>query len=979
MTQRGVGLMQASTTAPSPPAPPHATRAPMREAPLHLARLIDAARLRTELSAVTAPDAPAGRAEALRLFKAAHAEGLRAAEAMLRQDRSGRACVRRISAFTDILIRALHDFALTRVFCVENLSKAERMGVCAVGGYGRGMLSPRSDLDLLFLLPAKQTALGESLTEYMLYMLWDMGLAVGHSTRDVAECIRQARADMTVRTALLESRHLHGDEALHEALVKRYDAEVVRGTAHDFIAAKLAERDARHSTAGRSRYLVEPNVKEGKGALRDLQTLYWIGKYYLQARRVDELVAQGALSPAELRRFRKAQSFMWAVRSHMHFETGREQDVLHFELQPLVAARLGYTDRPGQSAVERFMKHYFLTARDVGELTRIVCAELEEAEAKEVPRVGGVELRRIGVGPVNLRNMGLGTAMRAVTHRRQSIEGTRDFVARRGRIDAAEAGLFQERPAAMLEMFAIAEREGLLFHPDAMHAVRRALPLVTREVRTDPAAVAAFMAVLTSPREPETFLRKMSECGLLGRFVPEFGQVVAMMQFSMYHHYTVDEHLLRAVGAFSRLEKGRLADDLPFVSGIVASLDREVMFVALLLHDIAKGRDEDHSVAGARLARRIGPRLGLAPEQTELVSWLVLEHLTMSNTAQTRDLSDFGTIADFAGKVQSVERLRHLMALTVCDIRAVGPGVWNGWKGQLLRTLYHEAEPHLTGGFAARPIAARARERREALVEAAVADGMEAGEAARIAALHHASYLLSTAADDQLRHARLISRADGADHGKGDALAIDTRTRGKDCVTEITVLAPDHPHLLSIVAGACAAADANIVAAKIATTTDGRALDSVLITCAFEDEEDEARRARRIMGTIRDVLAGRARVPQLVAERAAGAHRKGRRARPFAVTPRVRIDNELSNVFTVVEIEGADRPGLLSEITAVLAGANLDIGSAQVTTFGEKIVDTFYVRDLVGAKVTSQSRLETLRERLLGLFETARQKQAEPA
>ena len=941
----------------------------MREAPIHLDRLLDVARLRARLSAVTEPAAPTGRAEALAIFKEAHAQGLAAAEAMLRADGSGRACVRRISAFTDALVRVLHDFALARVFRVENLSKSERMCVCAVGGYGRGMLSPRSDLDLLFLLPAKQTALGESVTEYMLYMLWDMKLAVGHSTRDVAECIRQAHADMTVRTALLESRAIHGDTALHDEMVERFERDVMRGTAHEFIAAKLCERDERHARAGASRYLVEPNVKEGKGGLRDLQTLYWIGKYYLEARHVDELVRRGAVSSAELRRFRKAQSFLWAVRSHMHFETGRAQDVLHFDLQPHVAERLGYTDRPGQPAVERFMKHYFLTVREVGDLTRIVCAELEEREAKAAPRVGGVELGRIGVGPVNLHNIGLGPAVRAVTHRRQSIAGTDDFVSRRGRIDVAEPGLFETRPAAMLDLFAVAEREGLLFHPDAMHAVRRALPLVTRAVRTDEGAVRSFMAVLTSPREPEIYLRKMSDCGLLGRFLPEFGRVVAMMQFSMYHHYTVDEHLLRAVGAFSRLEKGLLESDHPLVTAHVDALDREVMFTALLLHDIAKGRDEDHSVAGARVARRICPRLRLSPEQTELVSWLIGEHLTMSNTAQTRDLSDFGTISTFAARVQSVERLRHLLALTVCDIRAVGPGVWNGWKGQLLRTLYHETEPLLTGGFAARPIAARAREKREALVKAATADGMEDAEAARVAGLHHSSYLLSTAADDQLRHARFISRADAGN----ETLALDARFRADDGVTEITVLAPDHPHLLSAVAGACAAADANIVAAKIATTTDGRALDSVLVSCAFDDEADEMRRARRVLQTIRDVLAGKARVPDLVRARAAGAHRKGRRAKPFTVAPRVRVDNDLSNVFTVVEIEGADRPGLLSEITAVLAAANLDIGSAQVTTFGEKIVDTFYLRDLIGAKITSKSRLETLRERLLALFETGGQ------
>ena len=913
---------------------------------------------------VAGGDAEAARPQVLARLKRARDEGTAAIEAMLAEDRSGRLATQRLSALADHIVRVVHDFALRHVFKAQNLSEGERMSVCAVGGYGRGMIAPRSDLDLLFLLPAKQTALGESLTEYILYMLWDLGFTVGHSTRSLAECMRQAKADMTVRTALLESRFLVGEAALHDRLVERYHEEVAAGTASEFIDAKLAERDQRHAKAGSSRYLVEPNVKEGKGGLRDLQTLYWIGKYVYRVRSVEELVKRGTFSRTELSRFRKAQSFLWAVRCHLHFETGREQDVLRFDLQPLVARRLGFVERTdkqvGLKPVERFMKRYFLTVREVGELTRIVCAELEEEDAKAAP-----VLDRIGLSLPGLGEVSLGSAKRAITHRTKPIGATRDFVERRGRIDVADDGVFARDPVNLVRIFEVAERESLLFHPDALHLVRRSLGLIDRTVRADPAAAEAFMAVLTSRRDPEGYLRKMNESGVLPRLVPEFGRVVAMMQFSMYHHYTVDEHLLRSIGAFHRLEAGEIAGEHPLAMRVLAEIDRRVLLVALFLHDIAKGRPEDHSIAGARVARKVCPRLGLTPGETETVAWLIEAHLVMSNTAQSRDLSDFRTIKDFAQTVQTIERLRLLLILTICDIRAVGPGVWNAWKGQLLRTLYLETEPHLTGGFTAQPLETRVRERREAMVEACVADGMTAAEAARVAGLLYPSYLLSVPVEGQVRQARFISQADA----RGEALAIAERTLAFEGITEIDVLAPDHPHLVSIIAGACAAADANIVSARIATTADGRALNTFDVTRAFDDDEDEMRRARRISALVREVLTGTKRVPQLVAERAEGAHRKQRRARAFPVETRVRIDNDLSNAFTVIEIEGQDRPGVLSRITDALSASNLNIGSAHIVTFGEKIVDTFYVTDLIGAKLTSDARIEALRARLTAVFE----------
>ncbi|MCB1419867.1 MAG: nucleotidyltransferase domain-containing protein, partial [Notoacmeibacter sp.] len=345
---------------------------------LKLNEMIDSDALREELTALTAASGGDGspldiRAAVLDMLKRTLSDGHARAETMLLADGGGTACAARLSHLMDELIRVLYDFAIHHVYRAKNPSQAERMAVVAVGGYGRGTLAPGSDIDLLFLLPYKQTPWGEQVVEYMLYMLWDMGLKVGHATRNIDECVRLARTDITIRTAVLEARFIWGDKELFGELLSRFDNEVVKGTGAEFVAAKLGERDERHTKQGESRYKVEPNIKEGKGGLRDLQTLFWIGKYYYRVATAEELIGK-AFTRKEYNIFRRADDFLWAVRCHMHFVTGKAEERLHFELQRDVAARLNYHDTPGLSYVERFMKHYFLVAKDVGDLTRIFCA-----------------------------------------------------------------------------------------------------------------------------------------------------------------------------------------------------------------------------------------------------------------------------------------------------------------------------------------------------------------------------------------------------------------------------------------------------------------------------------------------------------------------------------------------------------------------------------------------------------------------------
>ncbi|PRD43372.1 [protein-PII] uridylyltransferase [Phyllobacterium phragmitis] len=913
----------------------------MSASDLKLEQIVNAEKLRGQLDALAGQaDAQAIRGQVLQTLKATLADGRASAEAMLMKDGGGVLCATRLSHLMDVIIETLYDFATTTVYPATNPSTSERMALVAVGGYGRGTLAPGSDIDLLFLLPYKQTPWGEQVVEYVLYMLWDMGLKVGHATRNIDESIRLSREDMTIRTAILETRFLCGSREVYDEMTGRFDQEVVKGTAPQFIQAKLTERDNRHRKTGETRYLVEPNVKEGKGGQRDLHTLFWIAKYFYRVRTSEELVKAGVLSRAEHKLFNKAEDFLWAVRCHMHFLLGKAEERLSFDIQRDIAHRLGYTAHPGQHDVERFMKHYFLVAKDVGDLTRIICAALEEEQAKHVPGFNRIFL--------------------TFSRRKRKLAGTQDFIADNHRINIANDEVFQHDPVNIIRLFHLADKNGLEFHPHAVQQVSRSLKLINAELRENPEANRLFVEILASPRNPELILRRMNESGVLGRFIPDFGKIVAMMQFNMYHHYTVDEHLLRCIAILSEIEHGELEHEHPLSNTLMPALkkDRNLLYIALLMHDIAKGRPEDHSVAGAKIARKLCPRLGLSPAETETVAWLVQEHLTMSMVAQSRDLNDRKTIEDFADTVQTLERLKLLLILTVCDIKAVGPGVWNGWKGQLLRTLFYETELLLTGGFS--EVSRQDRfEHARAQLATALSSWPQAEREAYLN-LHYQNYFLTVSLEDQVRHANFIRDTDAS----GKPLATMVQPHAFEAVTEITVLSPDHPRLLSVIAGACAGAGANIVDAQIFTTSDGRALDTILINREFETDDDEKRRAERVGKLIEDVLSGRSHLPDMLAKRT----KPKRAAKAFRLEPRVEINNTLSNKFTVVEVEGLDRPGLLSELTGVISDLSLDIASAHITTFGEKVIDAFYVTDLVGHKISSPARQANVRRKLLALL-----------
>ena len=929
--------------------PTSATRAPRQD--VDHGPLIDPAELVRDVSAVSvvAGNNRDARAEVVQRLKKRLAEARRAAEDRLIASIDGRTCAEALSAFQDDVIRALYGWIVDELYPSENPSSGERMTIVATGGYGRGMLAPGSDIDLLFLLPYKQTAWGESVAEAMLYCLWDMGLKVGHATRSVDECIRQARNDFTIRTALLEARYILGDTQLFAELEKRFGAEVVKGTVPEFVAAKLAERDERHRKTGQSRYLVEPNVKDGKGGLRDLHTLFWIARYAYRVKTDEELTKKGVFTRREAQMFRRCETFLWTVRCHLHFLTGRAEERLSFDLQREMAPRLGYRGHNGLADVERFMKHYFLIAKDVGDLTAILCAELEERHEKPTPVLDRFIAR--------LRPKS-----------RRGFKESTDFQIDHDRITVADDGAFARDPVNLIRMFWLADRYNLAFHPDAIRLLTRSLKLVDDKLRNDPVANQLFLSILTSANTPEIVLRRMNEAGILGRFVPDFGRVVAMMQFNMYHHYTVDEHLLRCIGVLHRIEHDGKPED-----GLAADLvktiqprNRELLYVTLFLHDIAKGRPEDHSTAGAKIARRLCPRFGLNALETETVAWLVEQHLVMSTIAQSRDLAERKTIETFANVVQSLERMKLLLILTTADIMAVGPGVWNGWKSQLLRTLYYETEPVVTGGFSevnrSRRVEIAQEEFRRAAPERLPSLSGDALEA--YIGRHYAAYWLKVDLATKIEHARFLQSA----AAEGLSLATRVDLIAGQGVTHLTVLAPDHPRLLSIIAGACAATGANIVGAQIYTTTDGLALDTISISRAFDRDEDEERRAKRIAEAIEKALRGEMKVGEAVAAAAKKSSARNR-SRTFRIAPDVAINNTWSSRYTVIEVSGLDRAGLLHDLTAALSRHSLNIASAYVATFGERAVDVFYVTDLMGAKIQSAQRQAAIRKVLTGVLE----------
>ena len=886
--------------------------------PAALCAALDAAR-------VAHPDDKAFRKAAITLLQEAQSQGRdRIAASFLKAPRASAPTTRAYCWLTDCLVGA--SLYLARTYLSPPDADPGDFALCAVGGYGRGEMAPHSDVDLVFLAPSRISPDLEALIETVLYILWDLHLKVGHSSRTIRDCLKLGTEDYTIRTAMLEIRYLTGNRALANELEKRLWSELFSGSEKDFVEAKLAERQARHTRQGGQRYMVEPNVKEGKGGLRDLQSLYWIAKYVHSVAHTSQLVTLGVFTSEEYKLFLKAESFLWAVRCHLHLLSDRPMDQLTFDMQVAVAERMGYRDRAGRRAVEVFMQDYFRHATIVGEVTRIFLTKMEAAHVKSEPLLERVFRRRPTVS-----------------------KGYHVVLGRLAIVDETE---FLKDKLNLLRLFDEGLRTGMLIHPDSMRMVTANLKLIDDRMRNDPEAARIFMGTLLNHGNPERGLRRMNELGVLAAFIPEFEPIVAMMQFNMYHHYTVDEHTIQCLRNLAQIENGELTEELPVASGILkAGVNRKVLYVALMLHDIGKGRDEDHAIVGARIARTVAPRLGLKPAECETVEWLVRYHLLMSDMAQKRDIADPRTVRDFAKAVRTRERLDLLCVLTVCDIRGVGPGVWNNWKAVLLRGLYGQTRQALETGLEDLNRQYRGQEAKRALLEA-LPDWSKA-ELDREIRRHYPSYWPGLHVTAHKVLAEMLREL------PNDEIRIDLHPDEDRDATRALFAMEDHPGIFSRLAGALALVGANVVDARTFTSKDGYATAAFWVQDA-DGHPYETARLSRLRQMIRKTLRG-----EVVARDAMKDRDKiKKRERAFKVNTAISFDNDGSEIFTIIEVDTRDRPALLYDLTRTLAAAHVQISSAVIATYGEQVVDTFYVKDMFGLKLFSEAKQKSLEAKL---------------
>jgi len=885
---------------------------------------IDSVNLQKSLSAFGV-DHEAHRTDILDLLKDTRKQALDQAFQMFTEGRyGGIETARLIASIYDELISALFHFTTHFVISRDESDDKGSMSVCGVGGYGRGEMAPFSDLDLLFLVPDKQNeAIAQQVTEYMLYMLWDMGLKVGQSIRTVDQNIQMAKSDQTILTALLDLRHICGSQDLSENLFSRFRRDITRGKGRKYIAAKLEERDNRHNREGNSRYVIEPNIKEGKGGLRDLHILYWIARFLdndgkiTDAQKPSIYVDMGLFDAQAADRFERAADFLWRARIHLHLNAGRAVETLSFDHQTVLARKMGHASGPVEEAVERFMREYFLNARDVGALTRIACAKLEAEKSIRLPKGLDAWL------PNSRRNM-----------------KEPEFVLDHGRLMFKNPLDIKQSPSLILHLFEIAGRRNLDIHPDAISAIDFRRNLIDNHFRTDPENAEIFKKILLNSKAPYATLKIMNETGVLGRYLQEFGGIVARTQFNMHHAYTVDEHTLRLVDFFNNIEYGYDEDSQPELTEIVRNFSEEqrlALYLACLLHDTGKGKG-DQCIEGAQLARKALRRMQMSLEMKDAVSWLVRRHLDMSETAQRRDISDPETIADFGTMVGSLSRLQMLYVLTVVDIRSVGPGVWNDWKGSLLKELYRSTAAFLEGKEDLEPAAKAAAARQH--LEEQLPEGMYEKIHGITEALGD-SYWLGFTMTSLVRQARFFNTVIQADKPYG----VHTRVNRKKDITELWVLTRDRRGLFADLAGTIAMCGAQIVGARLHTGPTGQVMD------VFYLQNADGMAYGRLNPDITDNL--RHRIISILENPGQSLRlpkpRLTRRAKAIPIKPDVRIiEKGVRNTQTIIEIEGRDRPGLLFALGDTLLKENISVASAHIEVVGNRAIDAFYVSGVDG-------------------------------
>jgi [protein-PII] uridylyltransferase len=826
--------------------------------------------------------------------------------------------LKHLTEITDHLIHYLCQ-------CAHQHLGIQRAPICiaALGGYGRKQLFPFSDIDILCVYKPHQEQHATEISGFILHVLWDLGFHVGHSIRTLPECYEAATQDHTVLTALLDARYIAGNQALFQKLTTDTIPSVVaQSNTKEFIEAKLKERDKRHERSGDSRYILEPNIKENKGALRDLHTLFWIAHYVYGIERIHDLIALGKITENEYTIYKRARQFLWIVRIYLHYFANRPEERLTFDMQRRIADVMGYRGKNTNQAVERFMKRYFHVARDVGTLTGLFCATLE---AEQIRRVATSPYKRV---------------------EENTIIDT--FIIRQGRLHFESFEHIQQSPQLIIKLFHSSCMEGLPIHPRALQWVVRSLHTLTKDIRSQPLVLHWFLEILMHAARGHATLRIMNDNGVLGKLIPDFAHIVGQMQFDMYHIYTVDEHTLNAIGILHAIERGEIKQELPLSSHIMPLLRaRHVLYIALFCHDIAKGRGGNHEEKGIPIAKKLAHMCGFTAAEVELAGWLVKQQSLMSNIIFKRDLHDPATLHFFCKEIQSLEKLRLLLVLTAADIKAVGPKVWNSWKGGLLRDLYHMCEEFISTGSI--KTHSNSIEHLRLGLHETLSDWTDAQREHYLWQGHNA-YFSSRDAHQHAIVARMLREGEATQQ---PFLTHFQHAPSMD-YTELTVCSPDRKGLLADVAAAISCAGQNIINATVFTLKNGWGVQTWHIQTPSQhilDESSYPLLIHYISGMIEQ--SSYCMVPELQFQ--------SRTPRDtFDIPPHIYIENHASNSHTIIEITAADRMGLLHTICRTLQLESLNISSAHINTYGEKAVDVFYVRDAYGMKIMHPKKIEQI-------------------
>lgn len=808
--------------------------------------------------------------------------------------------------------------------------------IIAVGGYGRGELAPCSDLDLLFLLPnnlkINESKHAEEVIQFILYILWDLGYSVGHSTRTIDDCIEKSKLDLTISTALLEKRFIVGNEDVFSLLNDKFTLFIKNTKTLKFVEAKLVESELRHKRFGGSRYVVEPNVKDGKGGLRDLHTLIWISKFAYKVDSVSKLINMGALSKKEAASFAESQRFLLSVRCHLHYRAFREDDRLAMDAQLDLAKTMNFKNTITQKDVERFMKRYFLATKTVGSLTRIFCAAIETEFDK----------------PLRLSFLSF-----------KKKEDVYPFDIELGRLFVKNKEVLSENPVNIIKLFNISHNKNIDIHPKTLRYLTSLQRLINYEVRHDFDANKMFLDILTSDKDSTRTLRLMNESNILGKFIPEFQKIVGLMQFDMYHSYTVDEHTIFTISNLYSLKNGEFKNFAPLASKVILEISsKKCLFVAMLLHDIAKGRKGDHSENGSLIASVVCPRLGLSKEETKTVEWLILYHLLMSKTAFRYELGDARVIKSFVDKVKSVERLKLLLVLTVADIKGVGPEIWNDWKGSLITELYSKSFDMLQKDNVNELIKTPKKSFENFLVE----NGLTNSDAKQYCSYYYDNYWEIFNLSRIINHYEIFRNM----YKDSKKFKVHLFDESKLKATELLVIAPDHHGLFSLISGLVSASGYDVVNAKIITRSDGYALDTFFIQNKNRQPIIEEHSKKKLLKVISQGLEGNFNVEKALNKR---WEEIPARFRAIKAPTRVIIDNNMSDEYSILEIKCKNAPGVLYRITKVITSLGLQINTANVSTYGDRVVDIFYIKDAFGLKIDNNKSMDKVKMSILKTLE----------